>query len=155
MIIFSDELPLSESFKDCADFLLHMDLCDLCTDDSGNIADSEFADVLLSDKFKPVANFFDRNPRMVNWYYTLYALDAHAGTSPAKNTVASSVVEGPAAKITGPAIVVKNGPMDNWASIDTVISEVDLAQTLWWYYKSGVSVQEVFGERMIIRLYGK
>ncbi|KAI0312258.1 hypothetical protein OF83DRAFT_1087131 [Amylostereum chailletii] len=81
---------------------------------------------------------------MVDWYYTLYALDAHAGTSPAKNTVASSVVEGPAAKITGPAIVVKNGPMDNWASVDTVISEVDLAQTLWWYYKSGVSVQEVF-----------
>jgi len=49
----------------------------------------------------------------------------------------------------GDGLVVKNGPRE--ATWDAEFRVKDVADTIWWYYKSGQDISTVFGEQELQR----
>ena len=125
----------------------HLDGGCLATDDDRRFLQNELEDVLNTTHYKKVASFFDRDPSVFDWYYSMYARKT---CSEPPNAVAAIVCETEIPR--GPVIIVKDGPADKWSTLDPEVDVDEVAKSLWYYHKSGVSAEAEFGERTLIRL---
>lgn len=119
----------------------------MAVDDKGRFLQNELADLLNSARYKKIGSFFDRDPSVLDWYYSMYALETCDGPP---NAVAS-IISGKE-KSMGPVVIVKDGPADKWNTLRTTMDVEEVTKTLWYYHKSGVSVEAEFGERTLLRI---
>ncbi|KAI0309512.1 hypothetical protein OF83DRAFT_1179538 [Amylostereum chailletii] len=135
-------------------FAQHFDSCELEHDKVGLISDERIADFLLDAKVGPICNFYDRSPRAITWYYTVYGSPQERGGGTAGGTLNSiaSIVSVPRSPpVYGPVVIVKNAPFDNWKDVDKTVDLDAIVRSLWWYHRSGVDAHDVFGERTLLR----
>ncbi|KZV59148.1 hypothetical protein PENSPDRAFT_695386 [Peniophora sp. CONT] len=125
----------------------HLDGGYLATDDDRRFLQHELADVLNSPQYKKVCSFFHRDPSVLDWYYSMYARESC--DEPA-NAVAAIVCGKETPK--GAVVIIKDGPADKWDMLKTEMDVDEVAKTLWYYHKSGVSAQAEFGERTLLRI---
>ncbi|KAI0054715.1 hypothetical protein BV25DRAFT_1812354, partial [Artomyces pyxidatus] len=144
-----------QPFVTLDDLRSRLDSCELGLDRDGYIADSEIGIMLNDDSSAHVLDFYDRNPSSIRTYYSLYAVPGAAAAGEARNTVASIVSTPRSGPIHGPALVVRNGPIETWTPKNVPLEVDEVARTLWWYSKSGNSVEEVAGERTLQRIFGE
>ncbi|KAI0055903.1 hypothetical protein BV25DRAFT_1842674 [Artomyces pyxidatus] len=97
---------------------------------------------------------YDRDPSVHTWYYAWYcAATMSVSADQPVNSIATFFQKEQLPSIRGPVVVIKSGPIDyatSWSSCSSLSAE-HLARTIWWYFKSGNSVQDVFGEREFMR----
>lgn len=127
----------------------HLDICYLSTDEDRRLLDSELPLLLNTTNVRKICSFFDRNNSVFKWHYTMYARDSSDGPV---NTI-TSIVSGEQV-VRGPAVIVKDCPEHLWKELETKMNADTVAATLWYYHKSGVSPEEEFGERTLIRILG-
>lgn len=126
---------------------LYFEGCFLATDEEGRFAEGELADLLNCPHITKVCSFFDRDQRVFNWHYTMYARE---GSTEPVNEIAG-IVSGEKS-VRGDVVIVKDCPAALWSSLVTEIKVDALVSTLWWYKQSGRSAADEFGERTMIRL---
>ncbi|KZV75916.1 hypothetical protein PENSPDRAFT_680643 [Peniophora sp. CONT] len=126
----------------------YLEGCFLATEDDNRFVDGELADLLNRAHYSKVCSFFDRDERVFNWHYTMYARDDDS--SEPVNAIAS-IVSGEKV-VRGPVVITKDCPETLWSSLVTEMDVDKLAATLWWYKQSGRSARDEFGERTLIRM---
>ncbi|KAJ7439168.1 hypothetical protein B0H11DRAFT_2239517 [Mycena galericulata] len=94
-----------------------------------------------------IIRFYDRDPNTIHWYYEVYADGQAKATGASVNGFMSTLSN---KTVYGAALVVKNGPKDH--GFDTTIDVVALTKTLWFYFRSGSSMDTIAGERSFERL---
>ncbi|KAI0039792.1 hypothetical protein FA95DRAFT_1577363 [Auriscalpium vulgare] len=151
--IFPDQQGMQPLSK-FDDMRYHFDACSLPTTPDGSIAEDDYGALMRKGgaPVKVIADFYDRNPDIYDWYYTAYAL-RDAGPHHGINSLASKLVRPSRGPVYGPVIVVKNAPASLWHLIGKAVSDDGLARTIWWYCRSGVDADEVFKERTLIRVF--
>lgn len=108
------------------------------------------AELLQCEAPVEIANFYDRDPSVCDWYY-----QAYASSEPGHhNSIANILCKNGRPAVTGDIVVVKTGPMNGIWKWSPDIFVQTLAQTLWWYQQSGQDIQTVFNERGLRRLLG-
>lgn len=127
----------------------HLDHCTLQTIDGGHIKAGEIEDLLRCDKIRVVGSFFDRDPRVYTWYYSMYA---RANNEGAYNAFANTVCKREHRPVRGPVVIVKDAPALYWDRLDKEVSAKTVTETLWYYMRSGVDAEEEFGMRTIMRM---
>ncbi|VDC00910.1 unnamed protein product [Peniophora sp. CBMAI 1063] len=137
-----------DPLKDRDSLREHLDGLCLAVDENDRFLQHELQDVFLTPRYQKIASFFDRDPTVLEWYYAMYAL-TDSKDEPV-NTVASVVCGKEKPK--GPVIIVKDGPASKWGSFGTDVDVDEVAKTLWYYHKSGTSVEAEFGERTLLRI---
>jgi hypothetical protein len=129
------------------DFLLHFDECKIASDDTPLLRTTDICSLLLSSSYHPIAKLYDRHPHINDWYYIFYGSDQKSQKNPlhTQNFIINAIL--PEITHAGGVVVVRGGPADgNWTKNDYVDAN-QLATTCWWYYRSGVSVTDEFGQR--------
>ncbi|KAA1478397.1 hypothetical protein DENSPDRAFT_788068 [Dentipellis sp. KUC8613] len=116
---------------------------------SGQPDPSDLMDIMGSTDFLPVVNVYDRDPSISDWYYTIYALKNQDHMSQPNSIV--NALSRPGLSTFGPAFAVKNGPWDGDWVLDDGISSEAFGRSAWWYLRSGNTVDNVFGERGLLR----
>ena len=127
----------------------HLDGGCLATDDDRRFLQNKLADVLNTPHYKKIASFFHRDPSIFERYYTVYARKT---CDEPPNVIAAIICGDEVPR--GSVAVVKDGPADKWSALKTEMDVDELAKTLWFYHKSGVSAEAEFGERTMIRILG-
>ncbi|VDB95735.1 unnamed protein product [Peniophora sp. CBMAI 1063] len=123
--------------------------CILEADDDGRIRPGEIEDLLCCSTTRVVASFFDRDPAIYDWHHI--ALASNDGTGPVNEIVSALLGKGKD-PVRGPVVVLKDAPWRHWARLDKGVDGPKVVQTLWYYMRSGVNVEEEFGTRTLIRL---
>ncbi|VDB99266.1 unnamed protein product [Peniophora sp. CBMAI 1063] len=125
----------------------HLDGACLAVDDHKHFLKDELAELLNTPRYKRVASFYDRDPSIFDWYYSVYACESCDGPT---NTVAAIVCGQATPK--GQVVIVKDCPAHKWDCLKTGVDADEVAKTLWYYHKSGVSAEAEFAERTLLRI---
>ena len=97
-----------------------------------------------------VAKFYDRDPKVYDWYYQCY------GPPPDNGDITTATPNSTAAwlglqNLTTDLIILKNGPNDGKWKMEPSVDLESVARTIWWYLRSGNDRAQVFGEREFTR----
>lgn len=84
---------------------------------------------------------------VLDWYYSMYAEEKCDGPL---NTAAAIVCERESPR--GSVVIVKDCPAHKWDTLRTEVDAEEVTKTLWYYHRSGVSAEEEFGERTLLRI---
>jgi hypothetical protein len=107
---------------------------------------------LNANHIEEVSTFYDRNGTIDQWYYQGYASSIlSAVPKPSAFNCISVVRDHNLPPITGPVLVLKNGPVGGLWETDKDLLADDVARTIWWYHASGNEVAKVRGERELSR----
>jgi hypothetical protein len=110
------------------------------------------AKLLCCDEPVEITKFYDRDPKVIDWYYQAYS--ANNDCSPC-NSIISIVKHSRSKAVYGDVLIMKNGPIDgSWQSAPDIDLQ-SLVRTIWWYLKSGREPASVFGERGLLRTVGQ
>lgn len=135
------------AFNHRDDLRQHLDGGCLAVDDDNHFLPHELADYLNTPRYARIGSFYDRDPSILNWYYSMYARVPCDGPL---NAVSAIVCERETPR--GPVVIVKDCPAHEWGALKTEIDVDELAKTLWYYHRSGVSAETEFGERTLLRM---
>lgn len=128
----------------------HISACDVTFEADGTIHHSSFEDILGLPTARFLVNVYDRAPLVADWYYSLYGITEPITNSEyaiAANPIVDAVMPKGSEPVKGPVIVVLNGPSEGIWKVKETIDEYNFARTIWWYFRSGNDVSQVFGER--------
>lgn len=132
------------------DLIAHVSPCDVKFSPDGSIHSDTFNDILGVPEGVFLVNIYDRTPLVADWYYSLYGIPTSASSSDydrSPNPIVTTVMPKGSQPATGPVLVVLNGPAEGLWEVRETVDEVKFARTIWWYFKSGSDVSQVFGER--------
>lgn len=118
-------------------------------DPDGSVSTSSFKDLLGSPSGVCFTNVYDRDVRVDEWYYAFYHIPNGSPDQP--NPIADVVKPNGCAPINGPVLVVLNGPDDGMWEVTQKLRIDDVARSIWWYFKSGNTVGDIFGQRELRR----
>jgi hypothetical protein len=111
---------------------------------------SRVSEILQTEAVCEVSRFYDRDPKITDWYYQMYA-GSEISEGSIRNDIAESVTS---RRVHGGVLIMKNGPLGGeWAS-EPEIQLDDLVKMLWWYKASGRDAATVCSERVFERLCG-
>lgn len=130
----------------------HITSCDVGFAPDGSILTKDLEDILGESGGQRLVNVYDRSPSVDGWYYSLYALPTNSSNTrtvyaSSPNIIANAVMPRGSPCVKGPVLVVLDGPADGVWGIREAIDEDRFARTVWWYFKSGNDVSQVYGER--------
>lgn len=127
----------------------HLDLCIVEFQPDGSVSSESLLDLLGSSDGVCFANAYDRDVRVDDWYYSFYHVPSGSPQQP--NPVADIIRPEEHPPIRGAVLVVLNGPKEgSWGS-DQKLRVEDVARTIWWYYRSGNAVKDIFVQRELRR----
>jgi hypothetical protein len=106
--------------------------------------------ILGSASIVELEKFYDRDPTVCGWYYQAYVADD--GVCSRLNSITNGFLRKREAPVVGDVLIVKNGPLGAAWETRASVDKVALAQTIWWYQKSGRDMSTVFGERGFMRV---
>lgn len=128
----------------------HISPCDVKFAADSSIHSDAFKDILDIPEGLLLVSIYDRAPLVADWYYSLYGIPSSTSSSNydcSPNPIVNSVMPKGSQVVTGPALVVLNGPKEGMWEVKETIDEEKFARTIWWYLRSGNDVNQVFGER--------
>ena len=108
------------------------------------------ANLLQCDTSVEIANFYDRDPQVSEWYYQAYVSNRGRRT----NSIANVVTQDYQSNALGDLFIIKSGPENGIWKWDPDLTIKQTAETLWWYQQSGRDMRTVFNERGLVRLLG-
>lgn len=151
LYIFPDAFfgaPMS-SFQSLKD---HITSCDIGFSPDGSILLKDLEDILGRPGGCHLTSIYDRDQSVDDWYYSLYSLPPSSSKTStvyerSPNPVVDAIMREGSPCVEGPVIVVLDGPADGMWEVRETIDEDRFARTVWWYFKSGNDVSQVYGER--------
>jgi hypothetical protein len=106
--------------------------------------------LLNTDEVHTIGKAYERNPSTTDWYFEVFVAGSlTADQVQAKNSLVEGLVSRKHGTVRGDVLLAKNGPKNGDWHAEFTLKEV--TELLWWYYKSGRDVTEVFGERELAR----
>ena len=97
-----------------------------------------------------IANFYDRDPQVSDWYYQAYVSN-RGGRS---NSIVNIITQDYQSNTLGDMFIIKSGPENGIWKWDPDLTIKQTAEILWWYQQSGRDMRTVFNERGLVRLLG-
>lgn len=98
-----------------------------------------------------IANFYDRDPDICDWYYQVFGSDDLGQP----NSIGNILHSRNHPNVTGDILVMKSGPQNGIWKWSPDLCPQSLAETLWWYRQSGRDIATVFNERGLKRILGE
>ena len=130
----------------------HISPCRVRFTPDGSILAADLDNILGRPGGSLLTNLYDRSPLVDDWYYSLYAVSStssdHRTTyDNSPNPIVDAIMPKGSAPVLGPVLVVLDGPAEGMWEVHQIIDQDRFARTVWWYFKLGNDVSQVYGER--------